>query len=197
MKMLHKLLFQEGEINMKKLKLLTEGLITAFAYIIFPGWLFVVNAQTELDVDGINLETIRIPLFLPFDADFAESATVFSWLSFIGILATVALVIFWIFLILRTAVKAMQSRGESDGLQDVSKRFQSIFIGVFLTFLVPVILSVIGVLIGIGTIFAWPKMFTECRNKVNYQYYYQAYLELGESAAEGQCGQAADPGITR
>jgi len=69
----------------------------------------------------------------------------------------------------------------------------------FITFLVPIILSVVGVLLGIGTIFAWPKMFSSC-NAVsfdatqNYQYYFQAYLKEGEAAADALCGYTTTSG---
>ncbi len=176
---------------MKKNILKISGFIFLFVTLTLNLIVYAANNDANLNVGDLNLQSIRIPLFLPFDPKFGSSLTVFSWITYIGIIATGAIIVFWIYLIIRTAVKAMQSHGEADALADVSKRFRSIFIGMFITFLFPIVLSVIGVLLGVGTIFAWPKMFSRCDNhsgSTGYEYYFQAYLELGGDDADVRCG---------
>jgi len=124
----------------------------------------------------VKLNPIFIPTFIEFDALVGTSATIFSLLSFVGILATIGIVIFWVYKIVRLGVEGIQSEGKSEKIEELTKKLQNIFLGIFMSFLFPIILSIIGLFSGIGTIFEWPRMFRACEVG-EYYYYYQAYLD--------------------
>jgi hypothetical protein len=124
---------------------------------------------------GNKLDTIRIPTFLNFSSFVGSSATIFSFLAFFGTLATIGIAIFWIYKIIRLGIEGIQSEGKQEKIQELIKKLQRIFLGIFMSFLFPVILSIIGIFAGIGNIFQWPKMFQSC-NSPTYQYYFQAFL---------------------
>ena len=104
---------------MKKLKTVLTSVT------IYLASLSTVNAQVDLrDVtkenlkdNKINLETIRIPFFKNFINFNTDNANIWTWAAFIGSLATVGLVIFWIYLIIRAGLKALQSQGTPEGLE--------------------------------------------------------------------------------
>lgn len=162
----------------------------------------VLAADKEINVDsGLNLlDQIRIPLFLDLSGFDPGSATILSVLTSIGILATIAIAIFWIYRILVIGIETFKSEGKPEALQGIFKKLQNILAGVFLSLLFPVILSIIGIFAGIGTVFDWPRMFRSCNDEPdNFEYYYQAVLgfpselnvEGGNSAvtwADDQCG---------
>jgi hypothetical protein len=164
---------------MKKIKLL----LTSLSIFLFSG--FSVYAQqnssvnlrnvSDLNKNKIELEKISIPFFKNFINFNTDNANLWTWAAFIGSLATVGLVIFWVYLILRAGVKALQSQGTPEGLEEAFKKIKSVFIGAALSFFFPVILSLAGIFLGIGSIFQWPKMFSNCNG--TYQYYFQAYLD--------------------
>ncbi len=151
----------------------------------------------EFDTGANLLEDIVIPVFIDFGPLQPGSATVFSFLSAIGIFATIAIVIFWIYRILIIGIEAFKSEGKPEALQAVFKKLQNILLGVFLSLLFPVILSIIGIFAGIGTVFEWPRMFRSC-DYPDYDYYYQAYLDQEGSNATEQadklCGYASPNG---
>ena len=140
---------------------------------------------------GSKLETITIPTFVDFGPLIGSSSTIFSFLAFIGSLATVGIAIFWVYKIVRLGIDGIQSEGKQEKLQELTKRLQNIFVGVFMSFLFPVILSIVGIFAGIGTVFEWPRMFRSC-NSPSYEYYFQAYLaKEGQTAtqqADAECG---------
>jgi len=150
----------------------------------------------SLKGSGINIQELDIPFFTSFIDFNTNNASIWTWLIFAGGLFTVGLVIFWISLLVRAGFKAMQSGGNAEGLTELSKSIRSIFIGITLTIMVPIILSVTGTALGIGNVFQWPKMFTKCNvtsGTVKYEYYFQAYLAAGskhidpKTYADSQC----------
>ncbi len=147
-----------------------------------------INLPSQL---GNKLDTIRIPTFIDFSALELGSATVFSFLAFLGTVATVALVAFWIYRIVRLGIEGIQSEGKPEKIQELIKKLQSILLGVFMTFLFPLILSIIGIFAGVGTIFNWPKMFRACPASSTYEYYFQAYLNIGGVDTSSGTGNAA------
>ena len=147
--------------------------------------------------DEVNLKPITIPLFVDFSAVAGSSSTVFSLVSFIGVIATLGIVAFWIYKIVRLGIEGMQSGGKADKIQELIKKLQNILLGVFMSFLFPVILSIIGIFAGLGTIFDWPRMFRSCES-ADYDYYFQAFLDKrGENAreeADAECGYTSTSG---
>mgnify|MGYP001420677732 len=146
----------------------------------------------DCNVDNkVGIEEIRVPIFASFIDFNTENASIFSWVSFIGALATVGLVIFWIFLLVKAGVKGLQSQGNAEALGGAFKQVQSVLLGAIITLFFPFVLSVIGVFFGIGTIFSWPKMFQFCAESSGVQFYYQALLSDDvngdRSAAEAKC----------
>ncbi len=162
---------------MNKLKTILKS-IAIFTLTTLP-----VSAQVNLnDVTNKNLGDNKVnilPISIPFFKNFinfnTNNANLLSWAAFIGALATVGLVIFWIYLIIKAGVKALQSQGNPEGLEEAFKRVRSVLIGASISLFFPAILSLVGVFLGIGTIFQWPKMFEDC-NSGDHQYYFQAYL---------------------
>lgn len=141
--------------------------------------------------NNIGLQEIRVPVFSSFIDFNTETASIFSWLSFLGALATIGLVVFWVFLLIKAGVKGLQSQGTPEGLADAFKQVQSVLIGAVISLIFPFALSLIGLFFGIGTIFSWPKMFQFCSESSGFQFYYQALLDESSggdrSAAEARC----------
>ncbi|CAG1022496.1 hypothetical protein DOJK_01711 [Patescibacteria group bacterium] len=141
--------------------------------------------------DELALGEIRIPIFASFIDFDTNNASILSWLSFVGALATIGLVVFWVFLLVKAGVKGLQSQGNAENLAVAFKQVQSVLLGAAITLFFPVVLSVVGLLLGVGTIFSWPKMFQFCSDTTNYEFYYQALLDKTQNtdaaAAEAAC----------
>ena len=145
--------------------------------------------QTEVNLPSeVKLDPIFIPTFIDFSTTFSAlggpASTVFSFISFLGVLATAGVSIFWVFRILKIGIDGLQSEGKPEKIQELSQNLINVLKGVFMSFLFPLILSIIGIFAGIGTIFEWPRMFRQCQDNGEYAYYFQAYL-----AAEGSSSQ--------
>lgn len=177
----------------------------------------VVNSTTsgEFSInEDVGLREIRVPIFSSFIDFNTENASVLTWITFLGGIFTVGLVVFWIYLIIKAGVKGMQSQGNAEKLSEAFKQVQSVLIGAALTLIFPLFLSLIGLFLGIGTIFSWPKMFQFCdqsalssynqsqqslteqfnseqvAKSINYQYYFQALLGENNQSniADQVCG---------
>lgn len=147
------------------------------------------NGSTNqlVEIPNIGLKDITIKTFQsPIDL---SNFSIFSWVSFFGILLIVLIVVYWVWVIIKIGVLAIQSEGNQEKLQEVAKRFRAIFLSMALFFLFPVALSLIGIFLGIGNIFQWPKMFSFCNVLVesdlpssprNVIFYYQVFLGEGE-----------------
>lgn len=145
--------------------------------------------------NNVGLQEIRIPIFASFIDFNTENASIFSWASFIGSLATIGLVVFWIFLLVRAGVKGLQSQGNAEALGAAFKQVQTVLVSAAITLIFPLLLSIIGVFLGIGTIFSWPKMFQFCSESSGFQFYYQALLDKdtsGAQDAEAKCSPIGD-----
>ncbi|MDQ6986087.1 MAG: hypothetical protein Q9M91_05790 [Candidatus Dojkabacteria bacterium] len=141
-----------------------------------------VDLDTQFDLDSkISLQSITINYFpQPLDPG-GEYATVLSWLSFFGILITIGAAVFWIFLLLKAGLFAFKSEGDEVALAESYKKVKSVFIGAGLSFLFPMILTVVGFAVGVGGIWTWPKAFRDCPNDPDLNFYFQAVLEVDES----------------
>jgi hypothetical protein len=142
--------------------------------------------------NNIELEEISIPFFKQaFDFD-TKYGTFLSWLGFFASLYTIGIVIFWIVYILRATVNAVRSSGEADKLANSYTQIKSVLIAAGLSILFPVALSLIGILIGAGSIFQWPKAFRSCPGDdgrdPDYQYYFQAFLNVEQDDVDVYCG---------
>ncbi len=174
--------------------------IISFTALIFPTVIHALDAGTS----NVGLDPIVIPFFPVFGTINSKSYTVISWITFIGGVLIILVVIFWILRILLAGLEAIRSEGDQEKLQEAFKKLQSNLVGVGVTFLIPIILTVIGFVLGIGSIFNWPKMFSDCPgshpqydssgNRVSgYDYYFQAYFSAkpGEDStqvADATCG---------
>lgn len=143
--------------------------------------------------ENIGLQEIRIPIFASFIDFDTNNASILSWASFIGALATVGLVVFWVFLLVRAGVKGLQSQGDATNLGDAYKSVQAVLIGAAVTMIFPLFLSIVGLLLGIGTIFSWPKMFQFCDDSTNYEFYYQALLDAKNDSDHSKAEAACNP----
>lgn len=144
----------------------------------------LLTFSTKLLAGGTDLETgsginpIQIPLFSSTALDFVGNASIISWLAFAGSVVTVAILVFWVLRILISGVGALRSEGDQTKLQESYGKLKSNFTGMFITFLIPLILSIVGAFFGIGTIFDWPSSFQFCENS-EYRFYFEAYLKTG------------------
>lgn len=170
--------------------------LTIFVFAItFSFLITVVGAQpgaSSTDVglggDGIDenvgLEEIKIPIFgQPSFLKDTPYYTIFSWISFGGLLFSIGLVIFWIALIVRAAFQAVQSEGNEEGLGESFKRVQSVFVGAGVALLVPIAISLFGGIIGLGPLWDWPAGLRDCPGGSK-QYFFQQVLELKGSAED-------------
>jgi hypothetical protein len=128
----------------------------------------VVSAQSS---PGLAIQPISIPVFIAPDPNFS----IFSWIAFFGAIATIGIIIYWIFLILQAALIALKSDGKPEGLEEAGNRMKSIFTGAAITLFFPILLTIIGGILGIGSIFDFPRMLRECSSG-QYDYYFQAFL---------------------
>jgi hypothetical protein len=133
----------------------------------------------EVDTGQTGLQPIKISFFPQIKLLDAQYASIFSWLSFLANLAILALVLFWIYKIIMAGVNAMRSGGEAEKLQESYKQIRSVFIGVALTLSIPIILTLIGVFIGVGRFWEWPLALRECKDP-EYEYYFQALQAFSE-----------------
>lgn len=127
---------------------------------------YAQSTENNIDIGlpEVAISPITIPLFgAPIDLG---NFSIYSWAVFLGGIIFALIIAYWIFLFLRAGVEAMQSNGKPEVLADAGKKARSILISAALTFLVPIILSVIGAIMGIGNVLAWPKMFSLCNTKV-------------------------------
>jgi hypothetical protein len=135
----------------------------------------------------VGLREIRVPIFSSFIDFNTENASVLTWITFLGGILTVGLVVFWIYLIVKAGVKGMQSQGNAEKLSEAFQQLQSVLVGAALTLVFPLFLSLIGLFLGIGTIFSWPKMFQFCTgssaNGTEYEFYFQALLDSNNKGA--------------
>lgn len=137
---------------------------------------------------GTGLQDIVIPLFDSNWFGFVENASILSWLSFAGAVFTVLILAYWIVRILLSGIEAIRSEGDPVKLQESYGKLKSNFIGMAITFLIPLFLSLIGAFLGIGSIFQWPQSFQLCTN-TEYRFYFEAYAKLGNTTeAETACG---------
>lgn len=190
------------KLNNKNFKL--PFLIIIFTLIFFISLLTTVfgqvttgtpDATRQFDIDdNINIEPITIPVFGDLALGIDPHATLFSWLSFGANLIVVALVVFWIFLILRAGFEAIKSEGDSEKISEASKKVKSAVIGVAMTLIFPAILSVIGALMGLGPLWAWPAALRDCPNLKDSggsQFYFQEVLVQADNG-EANPRAAAD-----
>ncbi len=149
-----------------------------------------------LENSGTGLQEIKIPIFPILFTDLSKYNTILSWVTFAGGLLVSGVVIYWIYKIIRAGLKAIQAEGEADKITEARQQLQAALTGIAVTFLVPIVLSFVGIIFGFGTMFEWPKSFSGCAqpNDKDYQYYFQALAqEATEEAADAACNpQLAD-----
>lgn len=141
-----------------------------------------------LENTGLGLDEIKIPIFPVLFTDLSRYNTVLSWITFAGGLLVSGIIIFWIYRIIRSGLKAMSAEGDSEKIGVARKELQAALTGIAFTFLVPIVLSFVGIIFGFGTMFEWPKSFSGCQDTSKYQYYFQALAqEPNEEAADREC----------
>lgn len=140
------------------------------------------NSDTkDFDIDDkvtVGVEPIHIPIFSSVIGFNTSTASVFSWIAFVGALATIGLVLFWVYLLVRAGIKGIQSQGSEEGLQEAYKKVRAVLVGAAITLAFPILLSIVGMFFGIGTIFNWPRAFQLCDvNTEKYDWYFQALFD--------------------
>ena len=176
---------------MKK-KIIATIVISTLFVISFGAQIWVVADGGSGDLRNTNvsnetreqfgLETINIPYFPQISLDTGQYS-IFSWLGLVGALYTVVIVIFWIFYIIRAAFKALKSEGTPEELAESTKQIKSVFVAVAMSVLFPVLMSIIGLFLGAGNVFQWPKAFQKCPTSSEYDYFFQAAINIDDPDA--------------
>lgn len=167
---------------MKIITILTILIATAFLVSNLAVGTYAQDSDDDivLDVDDqIGLQPIEIAFFPQANIINSEYATILSWLSFAANLAIIGLILFWVYRILVAGVGAIKSEGEAEGLAEAWKRSRSVLLATGLTFLIPIVLSVIGAALQVGAIWDWPLAFRSCEDD-RYDYYFQAVQAFEE-----------------
>lgn len=129
---------------------------------------------------GEGLDPITISFFPQVTLIDAEYASFLSWLSFIANIAILVLVLFWLYKIFFAGIEAMRGGGEAEKLVESWKKVRAVLLGVTISFLIPIILSIVGTFLGVGAIWEWPLAFRECKDD-RYDYYFQALQEWSQT----------------
>lgn len=134
------------------------------------------SGDTNFDIDqqGV-LEPITVPFFEQISVG-GPYATTLSWIGFIGTLATIALAIFWVYLIVRASFMQLKSAEKPEEKTESAKKIQSMLVGATIAMIFPVVITVIGIIIGVGPIWKWPEGFRECVGSADNEFYFQAAL---------------------
>lgn len=165
---------------MRNKKIAISTIILSFLFLpLAPGIYAQSNEEITVD-ENIGLQEIRIPIFSNNNAIDLEYASVISWLSFAGNAFILVTIFFWIYRILLASLYVMRNSAESEKLAEAWKRVQSVFIGASMSFLIPLVLSIIGLALNVGYVWEWPLAFRNCKNSSEYDYYFQALNEFSK-----------------
>jgi hypothetical protein len=161
-----------------------------FTVIVVPS-VFAQATKTINIPDKFNLEQIRIPLFPVLEN--VNNFSIFSWLTFIGAALVALLLVYWVFLLIKNGVELVNSEGKPEAIAESGKKMRSVLFAVGLTLLFPFVLSILGIAIGIGSVFSWPKMLSFCNANSDSTFYFQAFFkaeadgDLAEEIADREC----------
>lgn len=150
-----------------------------------------INAQTGLDLDSnIGLEPISVTIFPQVFLGVDQYYTVYSWVSFAGVLASFGIVAYWIFIVLKAAFNALKSEGDSEKLEGSYTRIKSTIIGASIALAFPILISIFGAVLGLGPMWSWPKAFRDCPNSTESSFYFQEVFRQTDAAATDPVAQA-------
>lgn len=139
--------------------------------------------DTTFDTDdNVGLQAINIPFFPQLSLEDTAAFSILSWLSFVGGIFSIGILIFWVFTIVKAGARALRAQDNEEELQQAFNETKATFVGASIALLFPVLLSIIGAIIGIGGVWNWPQAFRTCNNP-NYGFYYQAFA----NGDEGTC----------
>ncbi len=135
--------------------------------------------DTKDPSQGVNanlpgLGNISLPTFLSLNN--IQNFSIWSYASLIGTLVFIALILFWVFLLIRAGVKVIQSEGDPAALVEAQKRFTSVVMGVIFLVGFFVVINIVAAFLGIGNFTEWPKVFSQCKDGT---YYYNKKLSGG------------------
>ncbi|GIW58878.1 MAG: hypothetical protein KatS3mg086_163 [Candidatus Dojkabacteria bacterium] len=164
----------------KKFKIL----LFLIVFFVIPPLVSAQNDSNSLEFNtgevGEGLDPITISFFPQVTLIDAEYASFLSWLSFIANIAILALVLFWLYKIFFAGIEAMRGGGESEKLIESWKKVRAVIFGATISFLIPIMLSIVGAFLGVGAIWEWPLAFRECKDD-RYDYYFQALQEWSQN----------------
>ncbi len=180
---------------MKKLFVFTINILLLIAFVT------PVSAQSGVGQVGdtgfkidpvIGLQPVSITFFNQIALPGGPYSTVLSWISFGGSIASIGLIVFWIYRLIKASAEALQSEGNEEGLAEAYKKVKSVFIGAALAILFPVGLSVIGFLMGLGPIWSWPAALRSCpgANGTDSGFYFQEVLKQVNNGVSDPTGAA-------
>ncbi len=174
---------------MKKIFLIIS-LFTFWTILAIPVAAQTVDLNENIDLgSGLGgLDTITIPYFPQLSID-SRYQTTFSWISYILVWILVGIIVFWIYKILRAGIKAMGAGDNQEQLQAAFNEVKSVLKALAISFIFPIFLSVLGVLLGYGFVWDWPLAFRSCEGSGEFEYYYQAFAQLEtKEEADAVCG---------
>ncbi len=171
---------------MRKVFILT--IIIVFA-LILPVTAYAQNSELDID-DNIGLGQINISTFPQPDLSIDPSFTIFSWLSWIGTLASFGIVAFWIYLVLKAAFGALKSEGEPEKLEEAFSSVRSAFIGASIALVFPIILTILGYIFGLGPLWSWPSAFRQCESTNESAFFFQEVFRQADAGSEDPVADA-------
>lgn len=132
---------------------------------------------SDTNTGGFGLGEIQIPTFLSLD-----QVAHFSILSYVGVLLTlvfIAVLLLWVYLVLKSSVEVMRSQGDEGAIEGSKKRITNVLVSISILFAFLIGITLVGSFFGVGNFWQWPKSFSLCKDEETY--YFRYALENADS----------------
>lgn len=142
--------------------------------------------ECRRDVAANSNEARGISTQVLFDSpDYLDPAnfSLISWVTFFLNIAIFLVIAYYIFLVIKAAVKIITSQGSPEKLAEGYNQLGSVLKSVAALFVFLLILVLVGNFLGIGAIWQWPKAFSQCgvnRDGVNEFYFTKQLRNPGQ-----------------
>jgi hypothetical protein len=167
-------------------------LVLVILLVIFCGCLFLVHVRAESAASagivvtapsGINLNQITLPSFV--DLTFVNNFSIVSYFALGLNLVFIGIVLLWIFIIVRAAVKVITAGASDEPLQEAKKKVGNVALSAAILIGFLAVLTIVANFLGLGNFWQWPKSFSICNDG---RYYYTVLLESGDvKVADTNC----------
>lgn len=99
-----------------------------------------------------------------------------SWITFGINIGVVFLMAYWIFLVVKGALKVISSEGNPGEIEAGWKQIAAVFRSIAAIFIFLTIIIFAGNFLGFGAIWEWPRSFSQCSKQAN-KFYFTVKLE--------------------